>query len=147
MSGEDKKDTLKSSLNMNNPNSYYLTSVNHSRNVISPVILNGESYANWVRILTYALKSKHKYRIVDETLAKLASDSLEVHAWEKNNVMVVAWLYNIIDKTLHGSVAYAETESEIWTFLKERYSQSNEIRIHQVKQEITLTKQGILFVT
>ena len=71
MSGEDKKDTLKSSLNMNNPNSYYLTSVNHSRNVISPVILNGESYANWVRILTYALKSKHKCYFVDGNLTKL----------------------------------------------------------------------------
>lgn len=61
--------------------------------------------------------------------------------------MVIAWLYNIIDKTLHGSVAYVETATEIWTDLKERYSQGNEIRVQQLKREIALTTQGNLNVT
>ena len=55
----DKKDTVNPSLNMNDPNSpYYLMSADHPGNIISPVILNGENYANWVRIVTNALKSK-----------------------------------------------------------------------------------------
>ena len=61
--------------------------------------------------------------------------------------MVVAWLYNVIDKTLHGSVAYAEKASEIWTDLKERYSQGNEIRVHQLKREINLATQDNMNVT
>jgi len=61
--------------------------------------------------------------------------------------MVIAWLYNVIDKKLPGSVAYAEQASEIWSDLKERYSQGNEIRIHQLKREITLTSQGVMTVT
>ena len=141
----DKKNTPEPGPSMNDPNSpYYLTSADHPGNVISPVILNGENYNNWVRIVTNALKSKQKYCFVDGSLSKPTSDSPEVHAWEKNNSMVIAWLYNIIDKTLHGSVAYAEKASEIWKDLKERYSQNNEIRIHQLGQEITLTKQGTL---
>jgi len=61
--------------------------------------------------------------------------------------MVVAWLYNVIDKILHGSVTYADTAHAIWADLKERYSQGNSIRIHQLKWEITLVEQGSLSVT
>jgi len=56
-------------------------------------------------------------------------------------------LYNVIDKNLHGSIAYAEIASEIRNDLKERYSQGNEIRIHQLRREITLTAQGTLSMT
>jgi len=61
--------------------------------------------------------------------------------------MVITWLYNIIDKTHHGSVTYAEKASETWTDLQERYSHSNEIKIHQLRQEIIFTKQGGLIVS
>jgi len=73
--------------------------------------------------------------------------SSDVHAWEKYNSMVIAWLYNVIDKMLHGSVAYAETADEIWKDLKEQYSQGNEIRIHQLKREIALTIQGNMSIS
>ena len=134
--------------NMNDPNSpYYLTSADHQGNIISPVILNGENYANYVRIMTNALKQKHKYCFVNGSFTKLASNSPEFRAWEKNNSMVLAQLYNTINKMLHGSVTYAENASEIQIDLKEHYLQSNEIRTHQLTQEITLTKQGNLTVS
>lgn len=53
----------------------------------------------------------------------------------------------MIDKNLHGSVAYAKTTEELWSDLKDRYSQSNEIRIHQLKREIALANQGNQTVT
>jgi len=34
--------------------------------------------------------------------------------------MVIAWLYNIINKNLHDPMAYAETANEIWRDLRER---------------------------
>lgn len=61
--------------------------------------------------------------------------------------MVIAWLYNVINKNLHGSVAYAEQASEIWTDLNERHSHGNEIRVRQLKREITLTSQGAMTAT
>ena len=61
--------------------------------------------------------------------------------------MVIVWLYNVIDKNLHGLVTYVESASEIRKDLKERYSQGNEIRIHQLKREITLTSQENMSIT
>lgn len=61
--------------------------------------------------------------------------------------MVIAWLHNAIDKSLHRSVAYVDTAKDLWFDLKDRYSQGNELRIHQLKREITLTIQGSLTVT
>jgi len=80
-------------------------------------------------------------------LTKPENNNPEVHVCEKSNSMVIAWFYNIIDKTLHGSVAYAEKASEIWTDMKERYSQGNGIRMLQLKREITLTIQDNKNVT
>lgn len=68
------------------------------------------------------------------------------HAWERCNSIVIAWLHNVVDKNLHGSVAYAEIAEELWYDLKDRYSQGNEICIHQLKRDITLTNQGSLSV-
>jgi len=127
-------------LDISNPHSlYYLCSSDHPGNIISPIILNGDNYANWNRIVSNALKSKNKFCFVDGSLARPEIDAPKGYAWEKCNSMVIAWLYNVIDKKLHGSVAYAEQASEIWSDLKERHSQGNEIRIHQLKREITLT--------
>ena len=145
MSGEDKNNT--NNFNMNDPHSvYYLCSADHPGNIISTVTLNGDNYANWSRIVMNALKSENKFCFVDGSLAKPEKNPV-VHAWGKCNSMVVAWLYNVIDKTLHGSVAYAEKASEIWTDLKERYSQGNEIRVHQLKIEIHLATQDNMNVT
>ena len=93
-----------------------------------------------------ALKSKNKFCFVDGSLARPEINSPEGYAWEKYNSVVTAWLYNVIDKKIHGLVTYAEQASEIWSDLKERYSQRNEIRIHQLKREITLTSQGTMTV-
>lgn len=61
--------------------------------------------------------------------------------------MFIAWMYNVIDKNIHGSVAYVEIARQIWVDLEERYSQGNAIRIHQIKRELTLTTQGRLSVS
>jgi len=54
--------------------------------------------------------------------------SVEVHAWEKCDLMVRTWLYNVIDKKLHGSIANVSTARATWVDLEERYSQGNSIR-------------------
>lgn len=56
--------------------------------------------------------------------------------------IIISCLYNVLDKDLHSSVAYAEKASVIGTDLKEHYLQGNEIRVHQLKRDITLTTQA-----
>ena len=137
-----------SGININDPQSpFYLSASDSPGNIICPIILTGDNYPNWSRLVTNGLKSKNKLGKVDGTLAKPNADCPEGHAWERCNSMVIAWLHNVIDKSLHGSVAYAETAKELWSDLKDRYSQSNEIRIHQLKREITLANQGSQSVT
>ena len=92
---------------------YYLCGSDSPSNIISPTSLNGNNYANWSRLTLNALKSKNKLRFVDGSMSKPQNILPEVHAWERYNSMVIAWLYNIIDKPLQGSVAYAETARQI----------------------------------
>jgi len=71
--------------------------------------LNNNNHANWSRLTTNALKSKNKLGFIDGNVTKPSISSPEFFAWERCNSIVIVWLYNIIDKNLHGSVAYAET--------------------------------------
>lgn len=149
MAGDGKESKVgNKEIDANDPRSpYFLSSSDNPGNIISPIILDGENYVNWSRVVTNALKSKNKFVFVNGDISRPDDNSPDVHAWERCNSMVIAWLYNVIDKNLHGSVAYAETADEIWKDLKERYSQGNEIRIHQLKREITLTTQGNMSVS
>ena len=76
-------------LSYNDPQSpYYLNSSDHPRYIISPVILNGDNYGNWSRLILNTLKSKNKLGFVDGTLTKPASTAPEIHTWEKCNLVV-----------------------------------------------------------
>ena len=135
-------------ISYNEPQSpYYLNSSDHPSYIISPVILNGDNYGSWSRLVVNAPKSKNKLDFVNGKLVKLEDNAPEAHAWEKAISTVITWLYNVIDKNLHGSVAYADTARAIWVDLEERYSQGNSIRIHQLKREITPVSQGNLTMT
>ena len=94
-----------------------------------------------------ALESKNKLGFMNGKISKPDTLSPEFDAWEKCDSMVVAWLYNVIDKKLHGSVAYAKTAQQMSNDLEERYSQSNSVGIHQIKRDINLLQQGDLTVT
>jgi len=63
------------------------------------------------------LTPKNKLAFVDGSLTKPNANSLEGHAWERCNSMVIAWLHNVIDKSLHGSVAYAAIQ--MWSDMKD----------------------------
>jgi len=55
------------------------------------------------------LKSKNKLGFVNGDIEKPPITALEAHAWERCISMVIAWFYNVINKNLHRSVAYAHT--------------------------------------
>ena len=144
----DKPKDQKSDININDPQSpSYLCASNNLGNVICHVIFTGDNYAKWSRLVINALKSKNKLMFVDGPLTQPEINSPEGHAWERCNSMVLAWLHNVIDKGLHGSVAYIDIVEELWSDLKDRYSQSNELCIHQLKRNIALTNQDTLSVT
>ena len=101
---------------------------------MSPIILDGENYTNWSRVVSNALKSKTKFGFVNGDIREPNPTSPDVYAWEKCNSMVTARLYNVIERKLHGSVTYVETAYQIQTDMKDRYSQSNEIKSPSIEK-------------
>jgi len=128
----------------NDPHSPY--SSDHPGCIISPVSLNSDNYNSWARLAINALKSRNKLSFVDGKLPKPPSTNSEVHAWEKCGSMAITWLFNVIDKSLHASVAYANTSNQIWTDLEERYLQASAIKVHQLKRKMSLVGQEHLSV-
>ena len=115
--GDEQKNekAVKHKIDSNDPQFlYYLCSSDNSGNTICPVSLNRKNYANWSRLATNGLKSKNKVGFIDGSLTWPDITSLDFHAWEKCNAMVIAWLYNVIDKSLHRSIAYAGFANVIW---------------------------------
>jgi len=60
--------------------------------------------------------------------------------------MVTLWVLNVIDPTLHASIAYADSAQSIWENIKKRYAIPNVPKIHQLKFDIASCKQGTLTV-
>jgi len=145
--GDDKPKSPKPEINIDDPQSpYYLCASDNRGNTICHIMFTRDNYTNWSRLVTNTLKSKNKLGFVDGSLTKPEINSPEGHAWERCNSTVIAWLHNVIDKNLHGWVAYVETAKELWSDLKDHYSQDNEIGIHQLKRDIALTSQGNLSI-
>ena len=106
---EKKEEEVKSNLDLSNFKSpYYLCSSDNPGNIICPINFDGKNYTNWSRLAANYLRSKNEFVFVDGSLPRLDDAFSDVYAWEKNNAMVIAWLYNFIDKNLHGLIAYAK---------------------------------------
>ncbi|PKI44169.1 hypothetical protein CRG98_035462 [Punica granatum] len=58
------------------------------------------------------------------------------------NSLILAWIFNGLEKELQPSAAYATKANMLWDDLKERYSQGNETRIYQLMSDICMYRQG-----
>ncbi|CAJ2668998.1 unnamed protein product [Trifolium pratense] len=62
--------------------------------------------------------------------------------------MVMAWIINSTDPSLHGSISHASTTKDVWLDLEERFAQTNAPRIHQLWRTLCLMqKQSDVTVT
>ncbi|XP_019053899.1 PREDICTED: uncharacterized protein LOC109114921 [Nelumbo nucifera] len=87
-----------------------------------------------------ALRAKNKYCFVDGSLPKPDARSPQESLWIKCNSMVT------LACELHDSVVYADTTSEIWKDLEERFLQKNAPITYQLKKNLTTSQQGNLSV-
>lgn len=75
---------------------------------ITTCVFNGENYDMWEKAVKNALRAKNKLGIIDGTVNKPKGENgNELNAWEACNSMIISWMFNVIDKSLHSSVAYA----------------------------------------
>uniref|UniRef100_A0A2N9HUI6 CCHC-type domain-containing protein n=1 Tax=Fagus sylvatica TaxID=28930 RepID=A0A2N9HUI6_FAGSY len=98
--------------------------------------------------MVMALSAKNKLGFINGTITKpAASAKVELEQWIRCNDMIKSWLLNSISPDIYSSVIYCDLASEIWTDLKERFSQVNGPRLFELDQSIHNLVQDTMSVT
>ncbi|KAL6348322.1 hypothetical protein AAG906_005622 [Vitis piasezkii] len=114
----------------------------HPGMVLVSKVLEGDNYSTWSRAMRISLSAKDKIGFVTGSIKPPSSTDDSFPSWQRCNDMVISWLLNSIHPDIASSVIYAETASEIWADLRERFSQGNDSRIYQIKRDIVEHRQG-----
>lgn len=96
---------------------------------ITTVTFNGSNFLSWSKAITMALSSRGRLGFIDGSIPD------QIYAeWSMNNHLVMSWLFNSIEQSLHDLFNFAESAKEIWDSIKELYShQENLYRIFEEK--------------
>ena len=100
--------------------------------VLVTPLLTGDNYGSWSRAVTMALRAKNKLGFVDGSFP-IPKEKDDIPHWERCNDLVGSWILNSVSPEIRPSILYAETAAQIWTDLKDRFSQSNTPKIYQLK--------------
>src|SRR4051812_41112369 len=84
-------------------------------------MLNDNNYNEWKQEMVNFLLAKNKMGLVDGTIKKPESTSPTHSAWVRADAMIKGWLTAAMEKEIRTSVRYANTSSEIWGDLEERF--------------------------
>ena len=123
------------------PSPFYLHPSDNLGSTLVSYVLTGDNYPIWARVTRRVLKAKNKLGFVDGTITKPMLTDPNFQWWESCNNMVASWIFNTLEKTLHNSVTFVEDAKGMWDELKQRFSQGNAPRIHQIKSELSLLRQ------
>lgn len=93
-----------------------------------------------------ALRAKNKLGFVDGSLISPKKKE-HIPKWQHCNDLVASWILNSVSIEIRLSILYVETAAQIWSDLKDRFSQSNAPKIYQLKQSISALKQEDMFVS
>ncbi|XP_058209840.1 uncharacterized protein LOC131322514 [Rhododendron vialii] len=137
---ESKTSQREATLDVSNP--YSLHHSDHPGMILVSKLIEGDNYSTWSRAMRIALSAKNKICFVTGSIKPPSSTDATFPLWQHCNDMVLSWLLNSIHPDIATSVIYAETSVEVWADLQERFSQGNDSRIYQIKQEIGEHRQG-----
>jgi hypothetical protein len=95
-----------------------------------------------------ALGGKLKLDFVDGTFPVI-SDPFDpsFRAWNRCNMLVHSWIMNSVSESIAHSIVYMDNAIDVWNDLKERFSQSDLVRISEIQQDIYALKQESRSVT
>ncbi|KAK4260423.1 hypothetical protein QN277_003540 [Acacia crassicarpa] len=130
------------------PSSCYFMHPNENPSLVlvsSP--LTGTNYHHWARAMMIALMSKNKHPFVDGSLKPPAVTDPLFSAWQRCNTMVLTWIFGSISPSIAQSVIWLNQVVDVWNDLKERFSQSNALRVAELQDELFQIRQGDLSVS
>lgn len=64
---------------------YFLHPSDNTGQAQSPILLNGDNYERWAKLVTNSLRAKRKVCFLDGTLKRPSSDSVEAEKWDMVN--------------------------------------------------------------
>ncbi|XP_012832652.1 PREDICTED: uncharacterized protein LOC105953527 [Erythranthe guttata] len=105
-------------------------------------VLEEDNYGTWSRAMRISLSAKNKIGFITCSIKPPSPTDDDFPSWQRCNDMVISWLLNFIHPSIVSSVIYAETTAEIWADLQEYFSQGNDSRIFQIRQDIIQHRQG-----
>uniref|UniRef100_A0A2N9EQR6 Integrase catalytic domain-containing protein n=1 Tax=Fagus sylvatica TaxID=28930 RepID=A0A2N9EQR6_FAGSY len=117
---------------------YYLHANDNSSLMLVNQPLTGDNFHSWSRSMAMGLTIKNKLGFVDGSIEppKEGINSPLYSLWSRCNTVVITWILNCVSKEIHATMLYKPTAREIWTILRERFSQSNGPQMFQVEQAI-----------
>jgi hypothetical protein len=128
---------------------YYLHASDNSSLRLVNEPLTGDNFHSWFRSMAMGLSIKNKLGFADGSIGppKEGINSPLYSLWSRCNNVVITWILNCVSKEIHSTVLYKQTACEIWTILKNRFSQSNGPQIFQVEQAIGSLSQSQVSVS
>ena len=103
--------------------------------LVTQPLIGGENYSAWARVVRKALLTKNKLGFIDGSLtlsSPLVFTPSAIQAWIKCDNMVATWLTNSVSPKLQASIFYKDMALEIWTDLRNRFTQSNGPKIYNL---------------
>ncbi|KAF5767488.1 putative RNA-directed DNA polymerase [Helianthus annuus] len=149
MAGDNSnKENLKTDATGPDHNSpFYLHPSDYPRQMHVNDALTDNNYLDWVQEMENFLFAKNKRGFIDGTIKKPETDDINYMAWMRCDAMIKGWLTTAMEKEIRGSVKYANSASEIWKDLQERFGKESAPRAYELKQAISNTRQDGMTVS
>ncbi|KAJ1381918.1 Zinc finger, CCHC-type [Sesbania bispinosa] len=103
--------------------SFYLSSSDNPGTSLVVVLLNGDNYRTWARSMRTTLRAKTKLGFIDGSIKRPTSHKADYQNWEKADSMVMAWIINSTNPSLHGRTINV---TEFYTKFKTLVDELNE---------------------
>ena len=120
---------------------YYLHPSDNTSQVQTPILLNGENYERWLKLMLNSLCAKRKIGFLDGSIPQPSRDSVDTEKWDMVNCMIIGWIYSSIEPRLRSSVSLVQNAKLMWDSLKRRFSVSDGTRDHQLRSDLAACKQ------
>ncbi|KAI4381631.1 hypothetical protein MLD38_007689 [Melastoma candidum] len=124
------------------PAAYMLLSSDGPGTQLTSCLLGDGNYATWSRAMLTALRAKNKVGFINGDIKKPETTNPLFDKWDQCNSMIVAWIFNHLERDVQRTVACAGDAKDLWDLLRIRFSQSNITEIHHIKTKICLLRQS-----
>ena len=109
--------------------------------------LTEQNYNFWSQTMIMAFDSKNKMGFLDGSVQEPALGDPLRSVWERKNTFIRAWIIRSLSNEIAQSVMFVKKAFNLWSELRQRFSQGNHCRLADLQEELYALKQGNLSVT